>query len=324
MALTLPTKPSSAVLMCASCRVAIPTLTQNREDNRTVSNAALIAIVGPTAAGKSAVAMDVAHRLGAEIVNADAFCLYRGMDIGTAKPSAADQAAVVHHLLDTHDVEDDVDVVTYQVMARAAIEEIIGRGTTALLVGGSGLYVQAASMISGSRHRSPDPRRARGRTGGPRPSGVARAIEPHWTRRRQRSSCPPTVDGSCGRWKSMPWVSGSRPRWTSRNRGDRRCGSGGIRGSNRWTPPSRHGSTLCGRAGFVEEVRALAPRMGRTASRAVGYRQILEDPDAALEPTIIATRRLARRQRRWFRRDAGVQWAESSSRLRQILGRLET
>ena len=304
--------------------MAIPTLTQNREDNRTVSNAALIAIVGPTAAGKSAVAMDVAHRLGAEIVNADAFCLYRGMDIGTAKPSAADQAAVVHHLLDTHDVEDDVDVATYQVMARAAIEEIIGRGTTALLVGGSGLYVQA--VLDDLRFPGTDPRiraeledelAALGpqvlheRLSRTDPQAAA-VILPTNGRRIVRAL---EVNAMGQRFQATldepkPWRPALRIGWDP-----------GVESVDAAIAARVHAMW---EAGFVEEVRALAPRMGRTASRAVGYRQILEDPDAALEPTIIATRRLARRQRRWFRRDAGVQWAESSSRLRQILGRLET
>lgn len=214
-----------------------------------MSNAALIAIVGPTAAGKSAVAMDVAHRLGAEIVNADAFCLYRGMDIGTAKPSAADQAAVVHHLLDTHDVEDDVDVATYQVMARAAIEEIIGRGTTALLVGGSGLYVQA--VLDDLRFPGTDPRiraeledelAALGpqvlheRLSRTDPQAAA-VILPTNGRRIVRAL---EVNAMGQRFQATldepkPWRPALRIGWDP--------------GSNRWTPPSRHGSTLCGRRG---------------------------------------------------------------------------
>ncbi|MCB0897917.1 MAG: (d)CMP kinase, partial [Actinobacteria bacterium] len=102
-----------------------------------------MAIVGPTASGKSALALRIAATLDAEIVNADAFCLYRGMDIGTAKPTLADRRAVPHHLVDTRDVQDAVDVVDYRAEARAAIEAIQKRGRTALLVGGSGLYVQA-------------------------------------------------------------------------------------------------------------------------------------------------------------------------------------
>lgn len=289
-----------------------------------MSNAALIAVVGPTAAGKSAVAMRLAERLGAEIVNADAFCLYRGMDIGTAKPSVAQRAAIPHHVIDTHEVEQDVDVASYQMLARAAIEDVQRRGRPALLVGGSGLYVQA--VLDDLRFPGTDrqlraaleaelaavgPQEMHARLAG-LDAQAASAILPTNGRRIVRALEVNELTG--GPFQATlaagPWQPSLRIGWDP---GVERVDTAiEARVHQMWE------------AGFVEEVQALAPRMGRTASRAVGYRQILEDPDSALEATIVATRRLARRQRRWFRRDLRVQWAESSSRLSEILGRLGT
>lgn len=102
------------------------------------------AIVGPTGAGKSALAMQVAREdLGAEIVAVDAFTVYRGMDVGTAKPSPQDRAEVRHHMVDVLDPDEAVDVKWFQAQARAAIADIHARGRRALLVGGSGLYFRA-------------------------------------------------------------------------------------------------------------------------------------------------------------------------------------
>ena len=103
----------------------------------------LIAVVGPTATGKSALGLALAQHLGGEIVNADAMALYRGLDVGTAKPTAAERAAVPHHLLDVLDVTETASVAAYQRAARAAIEQVLAAGRTPVLVGGSGLYVQS-------------------------------------------------------------------------------------------------------------------------------------------------------------------------------------
>ena len=104
----------------------------------------VLAIVGPTAAGKSALSLALADRLGGEVVNADSMQLYRGMDIGTAKLTPAERHGIVHHLLDIWPVTQSASVAEYQRLARAAIDDILGRGHVPLLVGGSGLYVRAA------------------------------------------------------------------------------------------------------------------------------------------------------------------------------------
>jgi tRNA dimethylallyltransferase len=103
----------------------------------------VIAVVGPTAAGKSALSIALAHALGGEVVNADSMQLYRGMDIGTAKLTPAERAGVPHHCLDIWDVTEPASVAGYQRLARAAVDDIAARGRVPLLVGGSGLYVRA-------------------------------------------------------------------------------------------------------------------------------------------------------------------------------------
>src|SRR5580692_3834339 len=104
----------------------------------------VIAVVGPTAAGKSDLSLELARALDADVINADSMQLYQGMDIGTAKLTAAERGQVPHHLLDIWPVTRAASVSEYQALARAAIDDIRQRGRTPILVGGSGLYVRAA------------------------------------------------------------------------------------------------------------------------------------------------------------------------------------
>ncbi len=289
-----------------------------------MSRASLIAVVGPTAAGKSALAMELAAELSAEIVNADAFCLYRGMDIGTAKPTPADRAAIPHHVIDTHEVSDEIDVATYQRMARAAIEEITGRGKAAILVGGSGLYVQA--VLDDLRFPGTDP-----------------AI-------RQRLEAELDALGSVSLHRRLAQIDPAAAAQILPTNGRRivralevneltgASFTATLNPGRSWRPSLRIGwdpgvETVDARIearvhqmwadGLPEEVERLATFMGRTASRAVGYRQLLDDPTTALEATILATRQLARRQRRWFRRDPTMQPVETIAQARAILGSVE-
>lgn len=289
-----------------------------------MSNPVLIAVVGPTAAGKSALAMDLAGRLGAEIVNGDAFCLYRGMDIGTAKPSAQDTARIVHHVMDTHDVDEEVDVATYQRLARNAIQDSLGRGVPVVLAGGSGLYVQA--VLDDLRFPGTDVAvRARLERElsmhGPQVLHARLAqVDPHAAqlilatngRRIVRALEVNEITGA-------PFAAALRP-------------------AEQWRPSLRIGwdpgvaevdANIVARvdmmwaAGFIDEVRGLQAQMSRTARLAVGYRQVLEDLDTAQDRTITATRQLARKQRKWFRRDASVHWAQTRAQVDQILGTLD-
>src|SRR5690348_2328488 len=103
----------------------------------------VVAVVGPTATGKSGLGIALARRLGGEVVNTDSMQLYRGMDIGTAKLTPAERDGVPHHLLDIWDVTQPAAVAVYQRLARAVVEDLLGAGKSAVLVGGSGLYVRA-------------------------------------------------------------------------------------------------------------------------------------------------------------------------------------
>ena len=276
----------------------------------------LVAIVGPTASGKTALAVEVALRLGGEVVNADAFQLYRGMDVGTAKPTTAERRGVPHHLLDVLDVHEEATVAAYQRMAAAALDDIAGRGRTALLVGGSGLYVRA--VLDGLEIPPTDPGvRARleaelAAVGAPalharlaeRDPAAAGAILATNGRRVVRALEVNEITGRPFR-AALPDGSYVRPAVqvgldVPRDELDARIAD---RVHRMW------------REGLVDEVRALEHRglrTSRTASRALGYAQVLRmlagelTEGVAITDTIGATRRFARRQDSWFRRDRRV------------------
>ncbi len=282
----------------------------------------VLAVVGPTGAGKSDVAVELALRLDGEIVNADSMQLYRGMDIGTAKLSLEERRGVPHHLLDVWDVTEAADVVRYQQQARARIEEIAGRGRVPLLVGGSGLYVRAVLDDLDFPGTDPEARR--------RLEGELEERGPAALHARLATVDPAAADAI------LP---------SNGRRLVRALEVVGLRGSYTATlpPPApvydalqvaldrpdlderlRRRVALMIERGLVDEVRALARvglRQGRTASRALGYAQMLQALDAAADgasveealaraevDTVNATRRFARRQRSWFRRDPAVRW----------------
>lgn len=277
-----------------------------------------VAIVGATASGKTGLSLDLAERLGGEIVNTDAMQLYRGMDIGTAKLTAEEMRGVPHHLLDVWEVTQTASVAEYQRLSARAIEEVHRRGRLPILVGGSGLYVRAAldemdfpgtdpsvrarlerelaEVGSGALHR-----RLRERD----PQAAA-AILPSNGRRIVRalevieiSGRPFTATLPEHRYRHDTVQIGltvPRPELDERI---------ALRVERMW------------RAGLVAEVRALERaglREGRTAGRALGYAQVLRflagewTEEQAKQETIRATRRFARRQESWFRRDPRVHW----------------
>jgi tRNA dimethylallyltransferase len=280
--------------------------------------APVVAIVGPTASGKTALAVDVALALGGEVVNADAFQLYRGMDVGTAKPTAAERRGVSHHLLDVLDVTQDASVAAYQLDATAALAEVSGRGRQPVLAGGSGLYVRA--VLDGLEIPPTDPA-VRGRLeaelADAGPAGLharlaavdpaaAAAILPSNGRRIVRALEVVELTGAPFRATlpdgayALPAVQVGLdvPRTVLDARIEARV-------DRMW------------RAGLVDEVRELEARglrRGRTAARALGYAQVLRMLDGELTEgearadTVAATRRYARRQESWFRRDRRVVW----------------
>ena len=281
----------------------------------------VIAVVGPTAAGKSALSLELARELGGEVVNADAMQLYRGMDIGTAKLTIADRAGVPHHVLDVWDVTEPASVAAYQPLARAAVEEIAGRGRVPVLVGGSGLYVRAVLedfQFPGTdpaiRARLSDELGALGtaalyeRLRSSDPVAAAKIL-PSNGRRIVRALEVIEMTGRPFR-ASLP---GPTPRYESvqiavdhADLDDRIA----ARVDSMWA------------AGLLDEVRTLAKlglREGPTAGRALGYQQALAELDGRLTAaearaeTSRLTRRFVRRQRSWFRRDPRITWLDGAS-----------
>jgi tRNA dimethylallyltransferase len=283
----------------------------------------VVAVVGPTATGKSDLALELAVAWAGEVVNADALQLYRGMDIGTAKVPPSQRRGIPHHQLDVLEVTEEASVAAYQRAARADIAAVADRGHVPILVGGSGLYVRAAldhleipptdpqirSRLEGeaARHGAPrlyqrllarDPVAAH-RIQPTNVRRVVRALEvieltgrPFSARLPDRRFVRPTV---------LLGLRLSRPLLDARIE---------ARVAQMWE------------GGLVEEVAALERiglREGRTASRALGYQQALAQLDGAMSQeearrdTVQATRRFARRQESWFRPDPRIHWLDATA-----------
>jgi tRNA dimethylallyltransferase len=280
----------------------------------------VLALVGPTTAGKTKLALAVAERLGAEVVSADAMLVYRGMDIGTAKPTPEERARVPHHLVDLVDPAEEFSVARFQPLARAAIAEVLGRGRPPLLVGGSGLYFQAVvddfvfpptdqavrSRLEAEAAQVGVPELYR-RLAAADPAAAAR-IQPGNLRRTVRalevmeltgrpfSSFRAAMDAPVSRYRLT--VLGLNP------------------GPELLRARVAERVTAMAEAGLVEEVRRLAGRpLSRTARQALGYKELLDAMERgtpvaeALEAVVRRTRAYARRQLAWFRRDPRVRWS---------------
>ena len=285
-----------------------------------VTESLVVAVVGPTATGKSDLGIALALALGGEVVNTDAMQLYRGMDIGTAKVPPEERRGVPHHLLDVLEPVQDATVADYQGWGRAALDDLAARGRTPVAVGGSGLYVRA--LLDHLDFPGTDPAvraafEARADAEGPRalhaelaaadPEAAAR-IGPHNARRIVRAL---EVIALTGR----PYSS-SLPEHV-------------------YAVPALQIGLDCDRAVLDERVAGRVERMwatglvgevgrlvvggglGRTAARAVGYAQVLAllagrlSERQAYDETVVATRRLARRQMGWFGRDPRVHWLDA-------------
>ncbi|TQC44516.1 tRNA (adenosine(37)-N6)-dimethylallyltransferase MiaA [Rhodococcus sp. WS4] len=282
-----------------------------------------IAVVGPTATGKSDLALDLAERLGGEIVNIDAMQLYRGMDIGTAKLAPAERRGIPHHQLDVLDVTQTATVANYQQAAVRDVEAIAARGAVPVIVGGSMMYVQ--SLLDEWSFPATDASvRARWEAvlAG---EGVA-AVHAELSRvdPDAAASILPTDGRRLVRALEVVEITG-RPFAASAPRiGEPRWGTH-IIGVDRETAQLddriRLRTRLMFDRGLVDEVRGLIDvglREGVTAPRAIGYAQVLAwldgeyDLDEAQERTFIGTRRYVRRQRSWFRRDTRIHWVDGS------------
>ncbi|MDR2988369.1 MAG: tRNA (adenosine(37)-N6)-dimethylallyltransferase MiaA [Nocardiopsaceae bacterium] len=287
----------------------------------------VVAVVGATAAGKSELSLRLAAALDGEVINADSMQLYRGMDIGTGKLTAAERGDVPHHLLDIWDVTETASVSEYQRLARAVIADVQARGRTAILVGGSGLYIRAA--IDNLEFPGTDPV-LRARLEGELTALGAAALHAKLASADPAAAAAilPSNGRRIVRALEVIELSG-RPFSATLPAYDAvlRAVQIGLA-----IPRSRLDERIASRVrrmfsdGLVDEVRRLADpatqggglRAGLTASRALGYAQVLRHLDGdwpeaeAEEETVRATRRFARRQESWFRRDPRVRWLDGT------------
>jgi len=274
----------------------------------------LVVVAGPTGTGKSELALDLAERLDGEVINADSMQLYRGMDIGTAKLPPAERRGVPHHLLDVLEVTQTATVAAYQRDAGALVQDILARGRTPLLVGGSGLYIRAvvdsiefpatdpavrsrledelavlgpAALAERLREVDPDAALSIGPANGRK---IVRALEVIELTGRPFSATMPRYGAPA--FDAVQLLL------------DRETAGLDVRLADRVQRMVE--------LGLLDEVRQLATRglrQGVTASRALGYAQFLAVLDGtstvpdAIAQTTQATRRFVRRQRSWFRRD---------------------
>ncbi len=291
----------------------------------------MLALVGPTAVGKTEASLEVAERLGCEIVSLDSMQVYRGMDIGTAKPGPVMRARVRHHMIDLHHPSHPLTVAEYQALARDAIEDVARRGLVPLLVGGSGLYFRAV-VDPFEFPPTAEPVRARleseaeelgaetlhGRLNELDPAAAAR-IDPGNARRTVRAlevielTGRPFSEGQ--EWAAPESLYDLRVAGLARDRAAlfRRV-------------EDRARAMLAD--GLVAEVEGLARQgLGPTAVQALGYRQVLErepgkDEEALVQRIVRATKKFARRQESWFRGDPRVRWFDAGSPdlVSQLLG----
>jgi tRNA dimethylallyltransferase len=283
------------------------------------SDVPIVAVVGPTAAGKSSLAVDLALALGGEVVNGDSMQVYRGMDVGTAKVTFEERRGVPHHLLDVLDIGEPATVAEFQGWARESLSDCRRRGRIPILVGGSALYLRAvlddfdfpgtdpqvrdelerelADVGAAALHqrlKRLDPAAAETIV----PTNVRRIIRALEVNALTGGPFVARLPDHVYAFDRVVQIGLQMPR----DRLDQRIAE---RVEQMW------------RDGFVDEVRRLEVaglRDGRTASRALGYRQVLEflagecTEDEAREATVSGTRRFARRQDTWFKRDPRIVW----------------
>jgi tRNA dimethylallyltransferase len=285
----------------------------------------VIAVVGPTASGKSDLAVALAQAIGGEVINADSMQLYRGMDIGTAKPSIEQRGGITHHLLDVWPITKSAAVAEYQELARAAIAEVHRRGQVPILVGGSGLYLRGVLDDISFPGESPairarlvdeladvGPGQLHARLAGLDPV-AAESILPTNGRRIVRALEVIELTGA-------PFIA-TMPAFV--DRADQI--QVGLERDDLDDRVAKRVAVMMA-AGLLDEIRTLLPlglRRSPTAGKALGYAQLLAcidddgqicgDVDEAVAVTVRATRRFVRRQRSWFRRDPRIRWLDAGA-----------
>jgi len=279
-------------------------------------------LLGPTAVGKSRLALDLAEELGAELLSLDSMQVYRGMDVGTAKPSHAERARVRHHLLDLVAPSERYDVSRYVADAAAAEADVRGRGRTPLFVGGTGLYLRA--LVRGLFDGPPvDPAlRARlnarcEREGSAALHAELARFDPALAARLHPNDQKRIVRGHEVFEQTARALSDWQRQWGNV------LGARPLRAVGLQLPDDVHQARISERiaamldSGWVEEARRVRahPGFGPTAIQALGYREVLELADArrsraeCAERIALLTRQFARRQRTWFRYFA-VRWLD--------------
>lgn len=297
----------------------------------------LVCLVGPTATGKTALALELAAALGGEIVSADSRQVYRGLDIGTAKPSAAERARVPHHCLDLAEPEESYDAARFRAAGSAALHGVQARGRAAIVAGGTGLWLRVLLRgLCAAPPRAPALRAAlralAARCGVPElhrhlllldPLAAAR-IHPHDGVRLERAL-------------EVAFASGRRlSDWQAAHGFAEAPYDALVIGLD--VPPAELERRIAARAegmvraGFADEVRALRTRGVPDAAPAwasVGYRELRAhvdgacDLDAALGALVTATRRFAKRQRTWFRAEPGIVWRRPDADRRRVRAEVE-
>ncbi len=280
-----------------------------------------LVIVGPTASGKSDLAVSLAGRWpGFEILSADAMAVYRRMNIGTAKPTEAERALVPHHGVDLFDPSEEATVAEFQRHARAALDDMSGRGVTPIIVGGTGLYIRAVvddfqvpgrfPDVRAELEAEPDTEALWRRLAELDPAGSTKMLPTN--RRRVLRALEVTIGSGRPFSSHGPGVDHYPPASyrlagldLAREMMDRRI-------------DARYDRQMA--AGMLEEVKAVhCSGMSRTAAQALGYKELIEHLDGlipldeALAGAKRRTRKFARRQQRWFRRDPRITWFDALS-----------
>jgi tRNA dimethylallyltransferase len=298
-----------------------------------------IVLTGPTASGKSALALDLADKLNAEIISADSMTLYRGMDIGTAKPSTADRARVPHHLIDVFDPWESASVAWWLERAEAAVVDIESRGRTALFVGGTPFYLKA--LLCGLFPSPPADQDLRRRleveaeTSGrealhARLTGVdpvsGGRLHPNDVRRVVRALEVWHLTGKpISKWQQQGWWEGNTHRFPPGA-----CLVVDVPRAELYERIDRRVEAMIA-AGWVDEVRrlrALPHPLSREAGKALGYREIGEFLDGRqslieiVAEVQLRTRQFAKRQLTWFRALPGCEWVDAKLTFRRWAGRM--
>ncbi|HET6877260.1 MAG TPA: tRNA (adenosine(37)-N6)-dimethylallyltransferase MiaA [Jatrophihabitans sp.] len=292
----------------------------------------VVAVVGPTATGKSDLGVALAQHLGGEVVNADSMQLYEGMDIGTAKLAPDERGGVPHHLLDIWPITRSAAVAEYQKLARAAVDDMLGRGRIPVLVGGSGLYLRATLDRLDFPGESPE---IRARLYGELAEVGAQALHDRLARLDPQAAAAILPGNGRRIVRALEVIELTGRPFLARMPGFDAvydCVQIGLdRGDLDERVEARVQRMM--QRGFLDEVRGLLPkglRESPTAGKALGYAQLLAciddagqvtgDLEEAVAQTVRATRRFVRRQRSWFRRDPRVRWFDAA----RPSGELET